>query len=505
MRKPATSIARTGEADIKAQSIRATGRPLWRRFLRALAWLLFIATMAVFVFVAWNRIDEPPTEAARLHATETRRMVADSDNAWLAFAGLGAAPGGDPIALGRRRVEAYRARFEQFPGRPADANEQELFTDVVTAVKPEAGAVDGDALCPERDTDCIEWAHSHSRVLVHLRNANAVLLRRFEVLSHLPDWQMLYPASADAPRLDTFIPRLYLNLLALGLAPDESTTGSPRDAAALVRLADTAEFWRRVRSQPQDLDTILESGRQLETAYWIFSAWLDHADIKQIEANMESVNRVVQPLPTPVDWSVAMAAEYQSFAHTMAQELPGPVAALGRCVSGSAKGGCLRYLAMNATYLPQATLNLRAGQLAAIQQILESSPTDLARVEQEAGAAIQATFPLPDDGWLLLRQTSYNFSGRILAAMAVPTFDWGRREHDREALRRLVVLKWGARAEGVHADEMPQYLRVLDSSFNNPLTGQPFNWDRQQHVLHFSPLSENYWKRKRVEVSYTDP
>jgi hypothetical protein len=97
---------------------------------------------------------------------------------------------------------------------------------------------------------------------------------------------------------------------------------------------------------------------------------------------------------------------------------------------------------------------------------------------------------------------SYNYTGRILAAISIPAFDWSKREHDREALRRMIVLKRMALEPGVPAESLASVISLQDSTLGNPLTGNPFDWDATSRVLYFEPSAKQDWKRERVEIAY---
>ncbi len=66
-------------------------------------------------WLAWNRIEEAPNADALHWGNPPVREVADAHNAWLYLLGIGAAEGDDPVAFGRRRVDAYVARARRDP------------------------------------------------------------------------------------------------------------------------------------------------------------------------------------------------------------------------------------------------------------------------------------------------------------------------------------------------------------------------------------------------------
>jgi hypothetical protein len=480
-------------------------RPLWRRILRILAWLLFALSLPVIAFVVWNRIDEAPTERALHYASPTPIRVADADNAWLAMAGLGASPEDMPAALGRRRVDAFRARYEQHPIPPADDSEIALFKDAVPAVRPDPAVHGTASLCPARDIDCLFWALRHRAMLDDLREANALRLQRYEDLMKLPGWQALYPETPDGPLIDFSIARLHLNLIALELANHQLPGHGADVTASLDRLAADVEFWQRVRSAPQDLMTVAVSGAHVEEAYWILSTWIDRSNGDQLPKHADTIQRILARNQAPVDWEVAARDHFQETDRAMSDALPGLTGTLGQCFSGTTTWGCFSTLAFTTAYAPQATRNILAVDTDLMQEVLDAPPSELKQVSAVASRRITDTFLQFDDIGVLLGQMSYNFAGRVFANISIPAYDYGRREHDREALRRIVQIKLAARLDGIGAAAMPDFLPGLDDALRNPLNGQPFDWDPVLQTFHFAPLADKDWKRTRVDLGYRIP
>jgi hypothetical protein len=137
-----------------------------------------------------------------------------------------------------------------------------------------------------------------------------------------------------------------------------------------------------------------------------------------------------------------------------------------------------------------------------MQRVLEASPAQSEAVGAEAGVLIDASLPQLGDMDALWRQLHHNYAGRVLAAVAIPKYDWGRREHDREALRRLLSIKCDARRRGIARDDMPAFLLAQTEGLHDPMTGLPFEYDREQRELYFVPLADQRWPRERVAVKY---
>lgn len=477
-------------------------RPWWRRALRVVFWSLVTLLTPLTCFVIHNRIDEAPSELALKFGNMPLRPVADADNAWLAMVGLGAADDVDPIVWGRQKVDAFNA----IPMRSADdASEPAIESsqsDAYVPIWPDPKPPIDDRFCPKRDVDCLQWAQDRAPRLKRYQQANAVLLTRIDALMQLPEWQAGYQQRVETPMLDWGILAAQLDLLALDLAEAQASASDSAVDASLQKLAGAVEFWQRVRTQPQDLFSILMSGKLIERAYWIANAWLDRAGHEQITRHGPVLDRVFNPASEPLNWQRVVADQYLGFRNSMAGSVPGLGRALHNCVTGSAQGECLEGLLTSASYAPQATYNLQAINCEQMLRMLEASPRDYEEVSAEAGQVMQAVFPQFDDVGTLLSQLSYNFSGRVLAAISIPSLDWSQREHDLDALRRMLVLKRRAIESGVNTEGLADFLKAQDASLHNPLTLKPFDWDPQAKVLWFAPSASMDWKGKLAQIRF---
>ena len=225
-------------------------------------------------------------------------------------------------------------------------------------------------------------------------------------------------------------------------------------------------------------------------------AGLDDADAALLDDILRAPDK-------PIDWSGAMAYEYQVVARALTDGVPGQFALLRQCISGAVEGGCLKMLGMSAAFAPQATLNLHAGHRTQMLRMLNADPRDYARVQQEAGLAMEATFVNFDDTRVLARQLGYNYSGRILAQIAIPAFDWGLRVHDQDAVRRMLVLKREATRRKLANEAMPAFLAEQPEALRNPHDGEPFAWDPLFREIHFAPRADKYWKRPSLAIHYS--
>jgi len=476
----------------------------WQKLRRFVVVVLVVCLSPLLVWWIFNLFDEEPSaEALRLSAQPAAR-VADVDNAWLAFAGIDAAADKDLIALGRRRVDAA-ALTAAAPAWELAITDEALFEQAVPAVRFDAQTDSTKAFCPERDTSCLDWVLTHAATLVRLREANALRLQRSASVLDLPGWQTLYPATLEAPIADFSILRLATHLIALDLARGAEQSDDGLRARALQKLARSDAFWRRVLAQPTDLISLMVASAHLEASQRLVGELFDATRRPVTPAMQPAINAILQPLAAAVDWSGALSHEYRLFEHVIHHADPGAWGTLRQCIAGTTSNGCLETLAMNSALAPQATMNLHARNQVAYLAWLGADPRHVEARRSELGEVLQKSFPDFGDTQTLLRQLSYNFAGRILASIAIPAMDYGLRVHDREALRRMIVLKRAAMSQGIADQAMPAFLAAQPDALRDPYTGEAFAWDALFHEMTFEPRASKHWKRARAGIAYSMP
>ncbi len=457
------------------------------RLLRLFAILLAIPLVPLFLWWLANRFDESPSADARRYAQLAPRVVADADNAWMHFAGIGAAEGDDPVRFARLRVDALQARHAHSPVPPADAAEQALFTDPLPMARPDRARDGSDSLCQPERIDCLGWAALFRASLPRLEAENRVRLARYRAALALREWQGMYPPALDAPMPDVSIADLHRNLVArdlsLALAGDDVSALPP----LLDQLADAADFWRQVAAQGGDLFTIVVASAQVHRSQLLVGDLLDRIRLPVDPAFDIPLDRLLAPLPAEIDWERALSYEYRTFERGIRNEIPGTLGVLRRCLSGEGTDSCIKQLAMDAGFAPQATFNLHAANTAALQRWLEAPARDIESARSAQAQAFEAMAPRFDGAGAILSQMSYNYVGRILAAIAVPKADYGLRLHDREAVRRMLVIKRQARQQSIPASDMPAFLAARPDALRDPYTGAPFEWDPLFRQIRFSP------------------
>ncbi len=340
-------MSRTAAAMRSARKPPAPRRPL-RTLLRVIGWFLFVLSLPLLAWFVYNRIDEAPSaDAARWSAP--RREVKDADNGWLYLYGIGAAPDDEPIALGRRRVDAYLAREQKDPSSKADPSEHND-SDPLPQVKPDEKLDGITELCPYRDTECVAWAAQHRAALERLAQANRVRLERFQTLLNMTQFQEP-PIAGDFPIADMSIASLRSNLLAL-----EANDGAriPAVAAELVRHV---AFWRRASEQAETLITKMVGFAFVARSQLLMVELLRRATPAQRASIAAGVDEVLAaPSAAALNLDVAASENFQSTSHVLRYQLPGPWASLRNCWNGRTQNGsCVKDFWMTAALAPQAS------------------------------------------------------------------------------------------------------------------------------------------------------
>lgn len=481
----------------------------WRLLLRLFGWLVVILLLPVLAWWLYNRFDEAPSEAALRYASPTPRSVDDAANAWLHLYGLGAPEGEAPHVFGRRRLDAWARRS----GAEAQAS-----TELPPELEEAFPAIEADfathyiaELCPAALVDCIDWAGlpAHADALARLEEANALRLQRYEAMLELVDWHSLNPATPDSHLPSLATARLYRNLLASKLWGAFRSGDANALSDSLGRLARNAAFWRRVPAQAGDVFSIMAASAMIEGDQRLAGDALGRlapSKSGDIDPAIErALDDILQPPPAPIAWREAMGHEYRTFVATMTPELPGTWATLWQCISGSTRQGCLQQLTMDAAFVPQASFNLHARNTEAMQRWLEADAADIDAAGATYSAAFDESMPNLESAAIILRQMSYNYVGRILVTVAVPRSDWALRIHDREALRRMLVIKHRALSESVPLRDMQKFLATQPRELRNPYTRAPFEWDPLFGELGFTPKAKVHWQRPSLTVALPRP
>jgi hypothetical protein len=471
--------------------------PLGSRLLRGarmtLAAGVAIVVLPALAFWIYNRIDEAPTPAAQRWYAPLVHQVPDSENAWLALLGQGAAEGEDPIHFGRRRLQAYEARVAGGGalGQPS-ADEKALEDDPLPLVSTDGQGQKLDLTCDASRHNCLDWARDRAAALTRLEAANTTRLRRFEQLIGLPGFADLSTPAASSPVPGLGIDdRLYGALILRDL-------GQPaRRADALARLQRVTVFWRRVLASTDDLTVKVITLRILERYLRVVDALLDRGDGSLPPAAMALL---AEATTAERDWVPAYRRHLLTEDHTLEVLTRWPLHPRRQC-----EKNCLLVWLSGQLYLRQATRNQAARLWDGVMAEHQADPRDWEAGRQRIAALVQDIDPNQGNWRELLDKLKHNTAGRAMVVRSQP--DHGSSlslQHDLENLRRLLRLKQAARQRGLPAEQMRGFLRAQPPQLRNVFTGQAFEWHGASQVLRFEPKSGR-WTQPHLVVRYPSP
>lgn len=304
-----------------------------RRLLRFMFWVTLVLGLPYAIWAIYNCFDEVETAQARHWGAPYSNVVPDKANAWLYLLGIGAAENDDPIAMGRRRLDAFETRRRMDPVPPAGVAEQ---AGPLPHIGPDR-AVDGvNHLCDVRKTDCVAWTAQHAVMLDRLATANRVRLLRYETMLSMPHWDE--KATPDTVSLDADfkIAFLHLDLLASGWRGGED----PQQVVAA--LAKTVSFWRRVAEQSHELLSKILAARLIEHGQRILGSIVERLSVAQLRSMQGDLDAILAPQTAmQADLEMVAKEEYLRFAAGTERDLRvGDHPARMRGGKREGQGGC---------------------------------------------------------------------------------------------------------------------------------------------------------------------
>lgn len=469
-----------------------------RRMLRVLARIVLVLCLPPLAWLVWNRIDEAPNADALRWGNPPEREVPDADNAWLYLLGIGAAENDDPIAYGRRRVDAYVARARRDPQAKADPLEDDR-----NAAMPYVGSVEGidgiAQLCPPHGPDCIGWAAAHRAALGRLADANRLRLQRLDTAIALPQWQEAPLLSSDFPTPSMQLVVLKINLLAL------DANDSRRIPAVAEEIARHAALWRRASEDAEWLLSKAFGGAFMERYQRLLVELYEHAKPAQREALQPAIDSVfAAPTAAATNLDVVGYDSFQMTAVALRGEIPSLWQSLRNCMHGTPKNGsCSNDLVSSTTYLPQATDNIVARIVTASADFLAASPADEPAAAERLAQRVGREDPSRGDAPLALK--IYNAAGRRLALQSVLEPVYRKRLNDQETVRRMLLIKLAALHSHVPAANMPEFLAAQQNALRHPYPGKSIVWRPGQRAFAAPAAVENSFENGFIVVPHHAP
>jgi len=445
---------------------------------------LMLVPLLLFA-VAWlvnSRVDEPltPLTQALLHGPQQRCLP--GDNIYLAIEGFDAPPGVSPIVAGQAKIEYYNQRIDAVLHDPTPAN-----VALLRAPDAQRLAFTGDVgFLHPLDGSVWDEAALHRQEIERLLADNGELYQRYLALIDLHAYcETARPSElAPFPLAPTEVRKLFLGALALHL---RSSFARER-RRAFADLQGDIQLWRVVLTAPGAL-----LWKMLAVAY-LESDELLLADLVadgQIALPPLADDADVTPLFAFRDFDIgsAFAAEFRIMASVLRQPDDRSATAWG---SAGAEHGAVRGWLNRAGnrvtghfFKLNATLNLIARQTA--REMVSAS--DPARFQQ-AMRAPRGFLPEGESVWLL--PLSYNFVGKILAAVATPAYEsYPGRAWDAAALQRVVRAGYEIRQQRLKAAKISAFLREHPGLSTHPANGRPFLWNGKSSELTVPTMAQH--------------
>jgi hypothetical protein len=474
----------------------ATARVL-RFAYRSLLVLLAIVLIPVFVWWICNRFDEAPTPQAQHWFAPLLHQTADAQNAWLFMLGLGAAEDRDPIAFGRQRLDAYEARQRERVKAPPSAPELALKDDPLPFKSIDADGSKLRYVCNIEQDDCLGDARFNAADLAKLEQINAVRLRRYTLMLELPRFEELSTPSDDDPIPSTGdAGALYRALILRDLNDPQ------KRVAAFTRLTQSTQFWQRVGEQAQSMVEKQIASRLVMNSQRILDAFVDEYGVQQLGAAGDAAAATVLRAPGAGqhDLELPLRRNAIAFQQAMAKTVFGPVDMLRFC-QPTPQSSCLMQWLIAQAYAPQATLNLRAS--------LFESELELYRADARENEAARKLWGEVMERYMFLGKASeslhamlYNFAGKTVAYISVEAAVWGDELHDREAFRRMLLVKFAALRQHIAPAAMADFLAAQSEKLSNPYGGH-FLWDAAFNEIYFKTRSGRS-KRPYLTLAYRE-
>src|SRR5215469_6339399 len=456
---------------------------------RALKWsgitlLGLLALAAVLFGVAFviNRHDEPLSPQAVELLSPLPNPYRPEDNLYLAIEGFDAPPGESVIATGQARIAHYNQSIDAVLRDPSPAKLRSLrardahrldFNGDVRLVQPLEGSV------------WSEVVHHQEEIRKLLADNRELYQRYLDLLPLRAYYETARPSQiAPYPIAPGQVHKLFLAAIALHM---RSRFPSERERA-LADLQIDVQMWRVVLPANGALLGKMQALAGLQSDYLLLADLIADGQLA-LSPGAEEADSLV-PLFDLSDWDIgkAFAAEFRFLAAALTQtdEQSSMAWRPGGAVPSGLQGWLIGAENRMTGHLLKlnATLNLMARQTAR-------------RMQAAADPAKFYATRHPADGGLFEDQSvwrlplSYNPVGRVLAAMAAPSYDnYALRAWDAAALQRLVRCGYEIRRERIDAAAIPGFLRQHPEWSTHPADGRPFIWDAARGELSVQTVAQ---------------
>jgi hypothetical protein len=416
--------------------------------------IIFYAALFTGLFL----YDEKPAPDMERELARPLPEVVEPGNAWVVMLGLNAPAGSSPFAWGKKVMQ--QAKEAALSGKGMDEMQLLSYDDIhrlsFRGKLPSFHDAHGKGMMP--------YAGAHTAAIAESLRVNGELVQRYQALRKFPryteplDWGYAAPLPSFAP---------VRNVQRLILLRSAVTAGQGDMVSALEQVREDAEFWRFIS---RSASTLLSK---------MISIAMVSADLRfaaELGASRALTGRereILLDILRPFDrGETSLSAPFHGEARYFLKGMD--LTLLNR-----SNPSCLEPFLFKRT----ATRNRMYADWRTLIRLSELPPRTLAQEMQkyEKGGTVSARIGLP---------FLYNPAGEVLSVIGRSNFPANMdKGHNLEGLRRLAVLQYLSRQEGVSPEGMQPFLDTHAADLGNPYTGRAMTWNPNTGSISFRDIS----------------
>jgi hypothetical protein len=444
-------------------------KPL-RIVLTTIKWLAAALVALVALFFAINSFDEDLRPEAIALATPPANPYAPDKNLYIALLGFHAADGESSVAVAERRIRANQELASELQRDPKHAAQL-----IERYAKPEglgfAGKID---FCLLLSGSCWAEAELHAAEIATLRNSNRTLYQRYLDLPALPGYfetegphVLMLPAYPSSE-----LRRLFLANTALDI---KRAAGIEKQRAALLRMRDDVETWRRMFIGEGTLISKMLATASLHGDYIFLGDMIADPNV-ELAPLSPAIDDILKRVSSE-DWKMRdlFAFEYRVGENMMQQMRHSQPPLFGPIPEATDEGvswwepywGRLQWH----FFKFNATDNSRARLMNELQRAANADPSHLPSAQKQVAAWVEENFGF-------VPGMVYNPIGKLTVAIAAPAYDnYPLRVYDVAAYARAVRLAYEIRRQRIAITDVPVFSQQHPEWSTHPVSGHAFAWD----------------------------
>jgi hypothetical protein len=448
---------------------------IMKRLGKIAAWIiampLGLLVFCYLVLLAINYKDQPPSPAAISldELLDGRQPVANEDNAFIYFMGFSADRDDDPRVSGLKRINQLKESLSQSYFSLEQPDEPEGMSAYYSPL-----VKDMLERCRRFTVECEALVKADAGNLAKWGAENAWIFSRYQVFISHNEWRRLVPYSQNIVISGySAVVKAHTLYLAMTLINAPET-----DSNDLAKLLDNdMRFWRRVLASSDELLTKMIAAAAITKHFqWASAIISQHPDM------------LSQGL-LPSSWLEGFSKEELSLHTAMAGEWRFMTTSLNLLRNGqvsledSDRAVFERWAAffLSPLLLVGDTSNTYAEQVLRIKDALQTD------YKYYPDAAASVTKMLNDMNKRDIASLVSNPIGKLTLSLSdIGFIRYSNRVYDLEGIRRMALAMAQIRGKGVSLDNLQQALDI--SVYNDPYTGEPFQWDASQAAIRFDGL-----------------